>query len=101
MGWQSAPQRLSTGNFFGDKLGKMRQGKKVRKWEMLKKMRKNGKGKEENEEKLKNFKREGRIFFLLFTFRKPLKLYVVHEIDDALLKVCSLLSHIRDEVLLT
>ena len=31
----------------------MRQGKKVKKWEILKKMRKNGKKKDENWEKLK------------------------------------------------
>ena len=59
----------------------MRQGKKVKKWKMQKKMRKNGKGKEENEETLKNErgqeenqKFKGKKYFLLVTLRKRPKL---------------------------
>ena len=37
----------------------MKQGKKGGKWKMLRNIRKNGTVKEENEEKLKEFKRKG------------------------------------------
>ena len=78
-------------DIFGDKSGKMRPGKKVKNGKMLKKMRKKGKKKDENEGKLEKKKRKMRnvrwkgltkvmlFFFLLVTLRKPVKLFWVYQ----------------------